>query len=177
MVPARPHKDSGLTSVHHRRMSNIGRDTMEILEGGHDNDIVTTRVLHVPRELVFRAWTEPDHLRKWWGPKGFTNTFKEYDLRPGGKWRFVMHGPEGGNYNNECTFIRIEPPGFIAWEHVSPPYFHIIVRFDEIAGGSTQLTWTMRFRTTEECEKLRSFVTGKNEENLDRLEAELAAIR
>ena len=150
---------------------------MELLEGGEGKDIVTTRVLHAPRALVFRAWTEPEHLAKWWGPKGFTNTFSEYDLRPGGKWVFVMHGPEGGNYNNECTFIRIEPPGFIAWEHVSPPYFHIIARFDEVSGGNTQLTWTMRFRTAEECEKIRAFVTGKNEENLDRLEVELAAIR
>ncbi len=150
---------------------------MKLLEGGEGKDIVTTRVLHAPRERVFRAWTEPEHLARWWGPKGFTNTFSEYDLRPGGKWRFVMHGPEGGNYNNECTFIRIEPPGFIAWEHVSPPYFHIIARFDEIAGTKTQLTWTMRFRTTEERAKIIAFVQGKNEENLDRLEAELAVIQ
>ncbi|MBK7259546.1 MAG: SRPBCC family protein [Ignavibacteriae bacterium] len=150
---------------------------MEILEGGEGKDIVTTRVLHAPRERVFRAWTEPEHLARWWGPKGFTNTFSEYDLRPGGKWRFVMHGPEGGNYNNECTFIRIEPPGFIAWEHVSPPYFHIIARFDEAPGGNTDLTWTMRFRTTEERAKIIAFVQGKNEENLDRLEAELAVIQ
>jgi uncharacterized protein YndB with AHSA1/START domain len=152
-------------------------EEMDLLEGGPDKDIVTMRVLNAPRERVFRAWTEPEHLQKWWGPKGFTNTFKEHDLRPGGTWSFVMHGPEGGNYNNECVFIRIEPPGFIAWEHVSPPYFHIIARFDELAGDRTQLTWTMRFRTAEEREKLRTFVIEKNEENLDRLEAELEQMR
>ena len=144
-------------------------NTIELLEGAADREIVTIRILHTPRELVFRAWTEPDHLKKWWGPKGFTNTFNEHDLRPGGKWSFVMHGPEGGNYNNECVFIRIEPPGVLAWEHKSLPYFHIIARFDEVAGGDTLVTWTMRFRTVEECEKIRAFVTGKNEENLDRL--------
>ncbi len=50
----------------------------------HDREIVTTRVFDAPRERVFRAWTDPDHLAKWWGPKGFTNTFQEFDMRPGG---------------------------------------------------------------------------------------------
>ena len=140
-------------------------------------DLVLERVVDVPRELVWAAWTKPEHVVKWFTPAPWTTTHCEIDLRPGGKWRFVMHGPEGGNYNNECTFLRIEPPGFIAWEHVSPPYFHILARFDETAGTKTQRTWTMRFRTTEERAKIIAFVQGKNEENLDRLEAELAAIQ
>ena len=58
-------------------------------------EIVSIRVFDFPRELVFNAWTDPEHLVHWWGPKGFTNTFHEFDLRPGGIWRFVMHGPDG----------------------------------------------------------------------------------
>jgi uncharacterized protein YndB with AHSA1/START domain len=150
---------------------------MEILKGGPDTDVVTTRVINAPREIVFRAWTEAAHLARWWGPHGFTNTFQEFDPRPGGHWRFVMHGPDGEDYDNACVFLRIEPPGFLALEHVSPPYFHIVARFDELAGAKTQLIWTMRFRTAEECEKLRGFVTGKNEENIDRLEAETARMQ
>jgi uncharacterized protein YndB with AHSA1/START domain len=59
---------------------------------------------------------DPNHLKNWWGPKGFTNTFNEFDLRPGGKWSFVMHGPDKGNYVNECEFVKIEKPKLIAWK-------------------------------------------------------------
>ena len=150
---------------------------MKMLEGGPDRDIVTTRVLHAPRERVFRAWTEADHLARWWGPNGFTNTFQEFDPRPGGHWRFVMHGPDGTTYDNACVFLRIEAPASLVLEHVSPPYFHILASFEAMPGGTTRLHWTMRFRTAEECDKLRDFVTGKNEENIDRLEAELATMK
>ena len=68
-----------------------------------DREIVTTRVFNAARELVFKAWTDPDHLVHWWGPKGFTNTFQEFDLRPGGIWRFVMHGPDGVDYKNKSV--------------------------------------------------------------------------
>ena len=68
-----------------------------------DREIVTTRLLDWPRERVFRAWTDPAHLARWWGPKGFTNTFHEFDLRPGGLWRFVMHGANGADYQNKSA--------------------------------------------------------------------------
>ena len=70
-----------------------------------DREIVTTRVFDAPRELVFKAWTDPDHLAKWWGPKGFTNTFQEFDMRPGGVWRFIMHGPDGVDYKNKSDAL------------------------------------------------------------------------
>lgn len=66
-----------------------------------DLQIVSTRVFDFPRDLVFGAWTDPAHLAHWWGPKGFTNSFHEFDLRPGGNWRFVMHGPDGVDYRNQ----------------------------------------------------------------------------
>ena len=65
-----------------------------------EREIVTTRVIDAPRERVFKAWTDPEHLAQWWGPKGFTNTFQEFDMRPGGAWRFVMPGPDGVDYKN-----------------------------------------------------------------------------
>jgi uncharacterized protein YndB with AHSA1/START domain len=64
-----------------------------------DRENVTTRVFDAPRELVFRAWTNPKHESQWWGPNGFTNTIHEMDVRPGSVWRFVMHGPDGVDYN------------------------------------------------------------------------------
>lgn len=58
-----------------------------------EREIVSSRIFTSPRELVFKAWSDPDHLKNWWGPAGFTNTFEAFDFRPGGRWRFVMHGP------------------------------------------------------------------------------------
>jgi uncharacterized protein YndB with AHSA1/START domain len=115
-----------------------------------DREIVTTRVMDAPRELVFKAWTDPDHLVHWWGPKGFTNTFHEFDLKPGGVWRFVMHGPDGGDYQNESVFVEIVKPERIVFHHVSAPQFQVTVTLAEQA-GKTKLT-----------------------QNLDRLEAQLA---
>ena len=65
------------------------------VESALDREIVSTRTLDLPRSLVFQAFSDPDHLAHWWGPRGFTNTFHAFDLRPGGVWTFVMHGPDG----------------------------------------------------------------------------------
>ena len=63
---------------------------MQILNVSPDCEIVNSRVINFSRDLIFRAWTDPYHLKNWWGPKGFTNTFSEFDLRPGGTWKFVI---------------------------------------------------------------------------------------
>ncbi|MEM9818054.1 MAG: SRPBCC family protein [Cyanobacteria bacterium P01_D01_bin.6] len=73
-------------------------------------EIVITRVFNAPRELVFQAWTEPDHIAQWWGPKGFTTRVTELDLRPGGTWRYVMTSPEGKEYPVKGVFREIIPP-------------------------------------------------------------------
>lgn len=137
-------------------------------------EILTTRTLAAPRALVFRAWTEPEHVVHWWGPKGFTNTVQELDLRPGGAWRIVMHGPDGTDYPNESVFVEIVPPERIVFDHLEPIHrFRTTVTFAEHPGG-TALTWRMVFADVAECDRVRSFVTTANEQNLDRLEAELA---
>jgi uncharacterized protein YndB with AHSA1/START domain len=108
---------------------------------------------------VYRAWTDPNHLKNWWGPAGFTNTFNEYDLRVGGRWHFIMHGPDKGNYVNECEFIKIDPPSLPTFEEVSP--------------DQTKLVFKMLFNTADECRKVKTFAVDKNEENFHRLENEL----
>lgn len=138
-----------------------------------DCEIVSSRVFNTPREAVFKAWTTPELLKQWWGPAGFTNTFHEFDLKPGGKWRFTMHGSEKGHYENEVTFIAIEEPGLIAWDRISKPLFRVVTTFEEAAEGKTLLVFRMQFATREECDKLKGFVVDKNEENFDRLEAVL----
>ncbi len=84
-----------------------------------------------------------------------------------------MHGPDKGNYENECEFTQIMAPELIAWKRHSKPLFQIIARFEEVGENSTRLIFTMRFDTPEECQKLKPYVVDKNEENFDRLEVVL----
>lgn len=139
--------------------------------------ITSSRIVDASRELVFKAWTDPQHLQYWWGPKGFTNTFHEFDLRPGGRWKYTMHGPEKGHYQNECEFIQIEKPSLIYWKRHSQPLFRVMATFEEIADDQTNVVFRMLFDTKEACDKLRPFVVDKNEENFDRLESELEKMK
>lgn len=146
----------------------------EIIYTTPDCEIVSSRIFDCPRKQVYRAWSDPDHLKNWWGPHGFSNTFNEFDFRVGGKWRFIMHGPDKGNYANECEFIKIEEPSLIAWKRFSKPLFQVVVSFEEIDPNQTKLVFKMLFDTAVECNKLKPFVVDKNEENFDRLEMELS---
>lgn len=151
--------------------------TSAILSTTPNSEIVTTRVLNFPQELVFKAWSDPEHFKKWWGPKGFTNTFHEFDFREGGKWTFTMHGPEQGNYENDVEFIKIEQPNLIAWKRHSKPLFQILTTFEVVSENETKVVFKMLFETEEECQKLKPYVVDKNEENFDKLEIELLKIK
>ncbi len=136
-------------------------------------EIINTRVFDAPRKRVFRAWTDPEHLARWWGPKGFTNAFQEFDLRPGGTWRFVMRGPNGAEYQNKSVFVEIVKPERIVFRHESPPECQVTATFAEPASGKTRVTFQMLFETAAACEKVKGFAPEANEQNFDRLEAEL----
>lgn len=138
-----------------------------------DCEIISTRIFNHPRELVFSAWTNPDRLKNWWGPNGFTNTFHEFDLRPGGKWTFVMHGPDGRNYPNESVFVQIEEPELLIFDHVCAPEFQVVATFKELKEHQTMVTFRMIFETAEKCNRVKVYAVDKNEENFDRLEMEL----
>lgn len=140
-------------------------------------EIVTTRIFSSPRHLVYKAWSDPKHLKNWWGPKGFTNTFNTFDFRVGGRWSFVMHGPEKGNYANEAVFIAINEPELLAWDRESKPLFQVEVRFEEINESQTKVVFKQKFESADECAKLRKYVPEKNEENMDKLEAELLKMK
>ena len=149
----------------------------EILTTTPECEIISTRIFSFPRELVFRAWSEPDNLKNWWGPAGFTNTFIEFDFRVGGKWSFIMHGPDKGNYANECEFIKIEKPTLIAWKRHSKPLFQVVATFDDLIQDKTKVVFKMLFETADECNKIKKFVVDKNEENFDKLETELTRMK
>lgn len=147
--------------------------SIEIITTTPDSEIVSSRVFNVPRAMLFSAWSDPDHLKNWWGPAGFTNTFTEFDFRVGGKWNFIMHGPDKGNYVNECEFIKIEAPTLIAWRRLSKPLFQVVALFEAVTENKTKLVFKMLFETEEACQKLKVYVVDKNEENFDKLEVEL----
>jgi uncharacterized protein YndB with AHSA1/START domain len=75
-----------------------------------DREIVAKRLFHAPRELVFKMWTSRKHISNWWGSRGFTTTTHEMDVRPGGTWRFIMHGPDGRDYPKEIVYREIVKP-------------------------------------------------------------------
>ena len=138
-----------------------------------DREIVSKRVVAFSREDVFDAWSDPARLARWWGPKDFTNTFYEFDLKPGGVWLFDMHGPNGATYPNRSVFVEIVPPSRIVLDHVVAPLFRIEASFDD-HDGKTAITFRMIFEDAETCAKVKAYAVDKNEENFDRLEAELA---
>lgn len=122
-----------------------------------DREIVTVRVLDAPRELVYLAWTEPRRVAQWWGPSGFTNTVHEMDVRPGGVWRFEMHGPDGVDYPNKIVYDEVVEPERLAYTHGSGEEddlaaFQVAVSFAE-RGGETELTMRMRFASASDRDK------------------------
>lgn len=144
-------------------------------ESTADRAFVHARLIDAPRERVFRAFSDPAHLARWWGPNGFTSTFHEFDLRPGGAWRFVMHGPDGANYPNECVFVEVVAPQRIVFEHMSGHHFQLTITL-EARGAKTRVGWLQVFDTAAERQRIASFVLEANEQNLDRLAAEVLKV-
>jgi uncharacterized protein YndB with AHSA1/START domain len=120
-------------------------------------EMKVTRLIDAPRDLVFDAFSSPAHLAEWWGPKGFTLTTHEMIFAPGGVWRFVMHGPDGRDYNSKIVFREIARPERISYVHpgddgAEPIKIEATVAFVE-EQGKTRLTLRMRFETIAERER------------------------
>ena len=117
-----------------------------------EREILISRVIDAPRELVFEAFTEVRHLARWWGPEGFTTTTRSFEFRVGGAWDFVMHGPDGTDYQEWITWTEIEPPDRIALLHGEcrddPNTFEQVLTL-EPAGEKTQITMRTVFPTKE----------------------------
>ena len=143
-----------------------------------DRELLLSRKLDAPVDLVWEAWTRPEHIANWWGPNGFTNTITKMDMRPGGEWDLVMHGPDGTDYKNKSVFKEIIPYKKIVYEHVSGPRFTATVTFEQ-QGEQTYITWHMLFDTVEEF--IRTVKTYKADEglkqNVEKLNVYLAGMR
>jgi uncharacterized protein YndB with AHSA1/START domain len=117
-----------------------------------DREIVIHRVINAPRELVFEAFTEVRHLSQWWGPEGFTTTTRAFEFRTGGEWDFVMHGPDGTDYQDWISWTQIAPPERIEFVHgesrEDPNAFNSVLTF-ETEGEGTRIEMRTVFRSTE----------------------------
>jgi uncharacterized protein YndB with AHSA1/START domain len=121
--------------------------------------IIATREFEAPRALVFEVWTEPRHLAQWWGPDGFTITTSRFEMKVGGVWRFVMHGPDGRDYENRITFDEIVPPDLIRYHHgggddVEPVQFRTTVTFEELERNLTRITLHATFPSAAERDRV-----------------------
>jgi uncharacterized protein YndB with AHSA1/START domain len=139
----------------------------------NDATFRSQRVLPYPPTAIFEAFARPELLAKWWGPSGFTNTFEIFEFTPGGKWKFVMHGPDGGNYLNESVFRELDAPSKIVIEHNSAPHFVLTITLTAQQQG-TAITWNQAFDDRATVDRLRHIIEPANEQNLDRLDAVLA---
>jgi uncharacterized protein YndB with AHSA1/START domain len=143
-----------------------------------DREIFISRLLNAPVELVWELWTQPEHIANWWGPNGFTNTIPAMDVKPGGEWHLVMHGPDGKDYQNKSIFKEITRYKKIVFEHVSYPRHLTTVEF-EAQGEQTFITWHMLFESAEqfiEVVKAYGAVEGLKQ-NVEKLEAYAAALK
>lgn len=145
-----------------------------------DREIAATRVFDAPRELVWEVWTDPDHIAKWWGPNGFTTTTYTMELKPGGVWRYVMHGPDGRDYQNKVTYLEVVEPERLVYtlgggDDVEPVSHHVTVTFADLR-GKTRVDMRMVFASagarTHVIETYGAFEGLK--QHLGRLEAYLA---
>jgi len=133
----------------------------------------TSREIAAPPSSVFAAFEDNARLAVWWGPAGFTNTFSTCEFRPGGTWAFVMHGPDGKNYPNESVFRDIEPAKRIVIHHVSQPRYLLTVTLEPTDSGGTRVRWDQEFENPRVASSIEKIVVPANEQNLDRLSAEV----
>jgi uncharacterized protein YndB with AHSA1/START domain len=120
-----------------------------------DREIVLSRVFDAPRELVFRAWTEKEHFAKWFGPRGFTTTISEADMRVGGLLRFEMRAPDGKVWDNRIAFLEMKEPELLVYDHGSdkdddPGRFRVTITFDEQSDKKSVVTMRQLHPTKEQ---------------------------
>lgn len=133
---------------------------------------VRNKVIAASPTEVFAAMRDPARIARWWGPTGFTNTIHTYEFAPGGRWLLTMHGPDGQAYPNESRFTRIVQDKLFEVEHLGGHHFLLTLELQPHASGTTVL-WRQTFDTAAQYEPLAEFVATANEQNLERLAAEV----
>ena len=170
-------RQTGFASVESRDGHKVGwNSALDVLVdylSEAARSIVVTRLFDAPRNLVFDAWTDSRHVGNWWGPRGFTTTTHEMDVRPGGVWRLTMHGPDGVDYQNKITYLEVAKPERLVYDHGGAAA-RVTVTFED-EGGKTRLTMRMVFQSGEVRDavvKKHNAVEGANQ-TLDRFGEQL----
>jgi uncharacterized protein YndB with AHSA1/START domain len=113
-----------------------------------ERELVFSRVLDAPLDLVWEIWTNPEHIARWWGPAGFTNTIRKMEVRTGGEWDLTMRGPDGTDYAIRCVFTEVIPQKKLVYQQFAN--FRCIATIEfERRGKKTFLSWQMLFESKE----------------------------
>ena len=139
-----------------------------------DREICISRLFNAPVELVWEVWTNPEHIKNWWGPNGFSNTITKMDVQPGGEWDLVMHGPDGTDYKNKNLFKEVVKHKKLVYEHISGPKFLATIEF-ESRGDKTFIHWRMLFESKEQLiQVVKTFKADEGlKQNVEKLEVYL----
>jgi len=144
-----------------------------------NNELIYTKLLDAPRELVWEVWTKPEHLKEWWGPDGFTLTHKSLKLPPGSKWQFIMHGM-GQDFDTQIEYTEVVKPSLLSYRHANlandDMSFTVRVTFEAVS-GKTLLTMRNIFKSKEIIEQLNQMVNAieGGKQTLNKLEAYINA--
>ena len=139
---------------------------------GSNRELSIERLVKAPRELVWKVWTDPEHIKHWWGPAGFTNTISKMEVKPGGEWEFIMHGPDGVDYKNKHIYKEIVKPEKLVLEHVTGPKFLMTVTFKD-QGDKTLVSIHSIFESAEQLQEvIKVFKADVGmRQNVDRMES------
>lgn len=144
-----------------------------------DRELVADRVIHAPRQLVYKMWTDPKHMPEWWGPNGFTNTIHEMDVKTGGHSSYTMHGPDGTDYPNYMKYIEVVPNEKIEYMHNTSAEdvdegFHVVTLFKD-EGEGTRIIMRMTFVSAEDKKQKVDGGAGEGQfQHINRLQDYLA---
>ncbi len=141
-----------------------------------DRIIKISRLLNAPVELVWEVWTNPEHIKNWWGPTDFTTTIQSMNLQKDGEWLLIMHGPDGTDYHNKSIFTEIIKHKKLVYEHVSTPRFTATIDFEAME-KQTMMHWKMEFETAEQLiQVVKTFKADEGlKQNTEKLIAYLEA--
>jgi len=145
-----------------------------------DNILIHTRLLDAPRDLVWEVFTNPEHLKNWWGPNGFSLTTKSMEVAPGKTWDFIMHGM-GKDWENKIEYTEVIKPSLITYRHSgerSEDYnFSVTISFEDVE-GKTLLTMKSVFKSKAIIEELNRKVNAieGGKQTLNRLQGYLTIL-
>jgi len=142
-----------------------------VINDATNRELSISRLLSAPRELVWEVWTNPEHIKHWWGPDGFKSTIFQMDVKPEGVWDFIMHGPDGTDYKNKHIYKEVVKPEKLVLDHVTAPKFRMTVTFEE-QGNKTLVSLHSVFESAEQLQEvIKVFKADEGmKQNVNRME-------